>query len=194
MEKRIIYVAYDGKVFESEEKCIEYEEIKKRVVREAIQKTMLDLDAAIWKKYYPNNKNVECPKLHIAGTWLRNDIVTILSDENNDLEKTLKDIWAMIRATKYHSEILTEYVRTEEVLAEVKIRRDFKAAFDNVKYGSDLAHEVGYTLSEYDLKKLALLHKSNKCRKKIESLLTACNYHGDCSKFRKKEYEDFLEV
>ena len=194
MEKRITYVAFDGTVFESEKACMDYENFKKVAMTKAIQEAMRELDMAIWQKYYPNEKGVDCPDLYYAGTWLRNDIAEILSNENNDLDKTLEDIWAMIRATKYHSEILVEYVRTEEVLAEVKIRRDFKAAFDNVKYGNDLAHELGYTLSEYDLKKLAVLHKSNKCRKKIESLLTACNYHGDCSKFRNKEYEDFLEV
>lgn len=40
MEKRIVYVAYDGTVFKEEDKCKEYEEIKKKVTREAIQKKL----------------------------------------------------------------------------------------------------------------------------------------------------------
>ena len=194
MEKRITYVAYDGTVFENEKTCLEYEKIKKKGEIEAVQKCMQELDVALWKKFYPDTKDDSCPELHLADMWLRNDIVHILADEKFDVEETKDAIWNMIKNTKHHEKIFSTYIKEEDIMAEVKIKRDFLTALKEVKQGSDLCHKLGYCLSGQDLKKLAVLHQSNKCRKKIEDLLTGCNYHGDCAKFARKEYDDFLEV
>lgn len=194
MEKRITYVAYDGTIFENEKTCRKYEKIKRKGEIEAVQKCMQNLDVALWKKFYPDTEDDSCPELHVSDIWLRNDIIHILSDERFDVDETKNNIWDMIKATKHQEKILSDYIKEEGIMVEVKIKRDFLTALKNVKEGSDLAHEVGYCLSNQDLKKLASLHKANKCRKKIEDLLTACNYHGECSKFTQKEYEDYLEV
>lgn len=193
MEKRITYVAYDGTVFENEKTCLEYEKIKKKGEIEAVQKCMQELDVALWKKFYPDTEDDSCPELHLADMWLRNDIVHILSDEKFDVDKVKDEVWNIIKATKHQEKILSTYIKEKGIMAEVKIKRDFLTALKGVKEGSDLAHELGYCLSGQDLKKLAVLHKSNKCRKKIESLLTSCNYHGECGDFIRKNYSRYLE-
>lgn len=191
---KIMYISEDGKKFETEKDCRNYEENLKREKIIAIQKTMIELDEKIWKKYYPNDNIEESkPELHVANIWLRNDIVHILVDENIDTIEAQKDILSIIEDTAYHKEILEKYILMDSILKEVKIRKDYKSAFAKVKDGSDIAHEINYTFGKSDLKQLAKLHKSNKCRKKIEDLLTCCNFHYACGKFLKKEYSEFLE-
>ena len=194
MRTETTYISEDGKKFETEKACREHEENIKRERIIAIQKTMCELDEKIWEKYYPNDNEEESkPELHTAYIWLRNDIVHILADDEIDTTEAEKDILSMIEDTKYHKEILSKYVLMDSIMEEVKIRKDYQSAFSKVESGSDLAHDVSYTFGKSDLKQLARLHKSNKCRRKIEELLTACNFHYECGKFANKDYAEFLE-
>ena len=193
MVKEIRYIAQDGKKFETERECLEHESAVKRNEIENMQKTMCELDEKIWNKYYPQDSTEEKPGLHTAYIWLRNDIVHILADNDIDTMEAEKEILAMIKETKYSKEILTEYIKWGSIKNEVEIRVDYQAAFKKVKSGSSLSHEINYTLGKNDLKQLAKLHKSNRCRKKIEDLLTDCNFHYECSKFANREYEEFLQ-
>lgn len=75
----------------------------------------------------------------------------------------------------------------------MEIRRDYHTALKKVKVGGELAPLLKWRFSKEDLKKLAALHKANKCRRKIENLLTDCNFHAEVGKFTAGKYEEFLK-
>lgn len=187
------YVAEDGKPFATEKECREYEKTLREQQVKMAQIAMKEIDAKIWKKYYPGkNATASEPELHVACIWLKNDIVEILCDES--LSVSMKDILSIIKENDYSDTILTDYISVDEIVAEVEIRRDFETAFSKVKYGGDLSYKIGWAISKRDLKNLAALHKTGKCKSKIEELLEDCNFHYECSKFSKGEYDKFLEV
>ena len=93
---------------------------------------------------------------------------------------------------------------TAEVLSEVKkmidkgkksaaIRHDWPAAFRKVKNGRELSSAIGYGFYKDDLRTFLKLHKANKFRKKIENLLTDCNYHTFCGYLSVGEYDNAKE-
>ena len=138
---------------------------------------MVELDVKLWERYYPEQKGQPNPELYQAVDWLRADIEHIMLDFPDSRE----DILNLIRINKYGKEILKE------------IRSDFAAALKSVKSGSDLSSDLCWNLSNKDICKLAKLHKKNKYRKKIESLLTDCNFHYECGKFINGEYDEFIQ-
>jgi hypothetical protein len=190
------YFAEDGTEFSDKYACIEYEmeqETKARnAYNTAVQTAMRDLDNQIWAKYRNPEDLVgnEAP-LYLADEWLRNDISAILSDENVNDEEIGQEIFETIRATEYGEEILRR-IRVDDIKKRVAVRRDFLSALKSVKDGSDLSSILNYRFSDDDLKHLAKLHKANKCRKKIEDLLTDCNFHSECSDFYRKNYAPYL--
>ena len=188
---KIKYIADDGTEFASKQHCQEYERMLKEKRTLAIQQIMCELDQTIWQKYRGSSDMDEVPK-HLASVWLRNDIVSVLSDEEIDAEQRLQEIIAIINETDYGSEIL-DLIKIQDIREEVKIRRDWPNALQKVKSGGQLSRNIGYRLSSVDLKKLALLHQSNRGRKKIEELLTNCNFHHEAGKFAIQQYEEFLK-
>lgn len=93
---------------------------------------------------------------------------------------------------------------TTEALSEVEkmidkgkksavIRHNWPSAFRKVKNGRDLSSAVGWGFYKDDLRTFLKLHKANKFRKKIESLLTDCNYHTFCGYLSVGEYNNAKE-
>lgn len=195
------YIADDGTEFRSITECRNYEESLKEKIRnekeqhnKCIQQAMCELDDAIWERFYPGSTydtSERDPSL--AFLWLQSDISYILSDDSFDLDQTKEVIVSMIEAADYGKEILGSYIHMDEQEREALIRRDFQEAFRHVKYGGDLGSDIRYALSDRDLRHLAELHKANHCRKKIEGLLTACNYHYECGRFANRQYDEFLQ-
>lgn len=182
------YIADDGKRFDDKNKCMKYEsELRKKKQNEILQE-IKDLDLEIWKKYYPDYKEDNEPELYQAPIWLRNDIVAIIID----FHESENDIISIINRAKHGKEIIADYLKLDLIRNEVMIRTDFLSALCSVEYGSDLSSSIQYSLSSKDLFELAKLHKANKCRRKIEELLTSCNFHYECGKFANKEYGEFL--
>ena len=99
-------------------------------------------------------------------------------------------IIAMILSSKYGSQILTEYIHLDQIKETVKIRSNFEDALKNLSVG-DLSSRIDYAFSKEDLKNLAILHKKNRFRKKIENLLENCNFHYECGALMAKKYEIF---
>lgn len=67
-------------------------------------------------------------------------------------------------------------------------------AIQNIIKGDDLGEKYQVELI-HDYRVLIHgrnLHKANKCRKKIEDLLTDCNFHYESAKFHNKDYAEFL--
>lgn len=190
MRKEITYRAEDGTVFACESECKKYENNIRRKRKEEILQEIVNIDQKIWKKYHPDWKDENTPELYQASTWLHTDIVSILLDSPDSLENILKTI----KKSKYGAEIIRKYFKADAIKAEVALRKDFLSALQSVKHGSDLAGKVTYSFYPRDVEQLARLHKANKCRKKIEQLLTACNYHEICLNFISKNYEEYLLI
>lgn len=188
MIKKILYVANDGLEFESEEECLNYEQKKKKEKTNQILEEIKNLDLEIWKKYHPDYNGENEPTLEQAPLWLSADVESILTEFPDSEE----DVLEMIQKSRYGEEILQKYIRIEEVKKAVSVRRDFLTALKSVKEGSDLAGVLHFGLSKKDIRELAKIHKSGKCRTKIENLLINCNYSTESGDFHAKRYEEYL--
>lgn len=191
MTTKTIYVALDGWEFQNEDECRKYEQqLKKKAAAEksSVLKKAIALDELIWKKYHPEYDGNNRPSEDQVITYLRNDIESIMVEfpENG------KIIQNIIKGTTYGSVILA-MLEWDKIQDNVSIRSNFYDALQNVEEGSDLASRLDYSFSRLDIAHLAELHKSNKCRKKIENLLTCCNFHYESGKFRKHEYDESLK-
>ena len=74
-------------------------------------------------------------------------------------------------------------------MQDAMIRRDWETALRDHS-DDELVSMVSYQIRQDDLKKLAALHKKRKFRKKIEDLLTACNFHGESGDFAEGRYDN----
>ena len=61
------------------------------------------------------------------------------------------------------------------------------------EYGSDLSAKINYGFTNSDLLILMTMHEAGNFRKKIEDLLTDCNFHTECKLLHKKDYNSMLE-
>ena len=77
----------------------------------------------------------------------------------------------------------------DKALDAAMIRSDFATALRSVRKGTDLSSRLGFGFSSEDLKNLMELHKSGEFRRKIEDLLTDCNFHEECGLMENREYE-----
>ena len=161
----------------------------------AILQAICDLDDKIVAEFFPKGKNYshEGRDINNGYLWLKSDIIDLLS-KSEDVFTMSRKIEAVIKKSPYADVIFNKFIQMDELMDEVEIRKDFSAALKTVKVGRDLAPRIGYAFSAVDIRNLALLHKANKYRKKIESLLEACNFHYENGKFDRGEYEEFLQV
>lgn len=195
MKKEITYIANDGKKFDNEYDCRKYEQKQKSQKIQAVQEELCRLDDLLWSMFYPNDTelNTADRKLFVAYLWLTNDIQHILLDPQFDREESENKILEVIHSSKYGAEILEKNISWEGISKNVELRSDFEQALKNVKDGSDLSSDLSYCLSSLDLKRLATLHKARKYRKKIENLLTNCNFHKECGDFINGNYDEYLK-
>lgn len=184
MRTKMIYIADDEITFESEIECREHE----RKVKQEILQNMKDLDLYLCKKYFPELEINAEPELFQASMWLQTDISEIMVS----FPESKDEIISTIKANPYGDKILQDYLNFDKLERNVEIRNDFLAALKSVKRGSELSGPLGWSFSKRDLTELAKLHKANKCRKKIEDLLTDCNFHYESAKFHNKDYTEFL--
>lgn len=186
---------------DNEVDCYTYEREQKKNYREEIYKCAKQLDEAIRKQFHPDYSEEEdqtdLQDLHRYTLWLKNDVETILSDTSlvpdKDLEQTKTDIFKMIADSQHGDTLMNKYdVNEEKIMAAVSVKRDFLSALENAKCGSDLASKLGYTFSKNDLCKLAQIHKSGRYREKIEDMLTAANFHSECSLLCSGQYDKLI--
>lgn len=184
MRTKMLYIAEDGISFESEIEC----RVHERKVKQEILQNMKDLDLYLWKKYFPESEINAEPELYQASMWLQTDIAEIMVS----FPESKDEIISTIKANPYGDKILQDYLNFDKLKRRVEIRKDFLTALKSVKRGSELSGLLEWSFSNKDLTELAKLHKANKCRRKIEDLLTDCNFHYECSKFHDKDYTEFL--
>ncbi len=80
----------------------------------------------------------------------------------------------------------------DKCIDDATIRKDFAAALKSVKHGDDLSGRLDWSFSPRDISELAKLHKAGKFRKKIEDLLTDCNFHSEYSMMTAKQYDELI--
>lgn len=201
MRKVVTYYAKDGTPFDNEVDGYTYEREQKKNYKEEIYRCAKQLDQSIWKQFHPDYSEEEdqtdLQDLHRYTFWLKNDVETILSDTSlvpdKDLEQTKTDIFKMIADSQHGDTLMNKYdVNEEKIMAAVSARRDFLSALENAKCGSDLASKLGCTFSNNDLCKLAQIHKSGRYREKIEDMLTAANFHSECSLLCSGQYDKLI--
>lgn len=188
MKKIITYIADDGRSFDNELDCVKYEEELKTQRIHKIQQHAYDIDVKIWNEYMNEGGNE--PTLENAIMFLRFDIPDIVLRSSK--KPTLDEIKNIFLTDELADELLRR-VDFSEIKKELDVRMDWESALKNVKCGSDLSSIIGWSFSsKYDIPILAKLHKSNKFRKKIENLLTDCNFHKEVSDFSNKMYDEYL--
>ncbi len=111
------------------------------------------------------------------------------------IKKYIADL--ILAQKKIDAKVLYAYVDRnvdfDKIQQSVDIRSDFATALKKVKRGTDLSDILGYAFSDTDIKHLAELHKANKYRSKIESLLEDCNFHTECGDFAEHDYDKYLK-
>lgn len=199
MVKEIYYVANDGTRFKNEKECMEHEVLILNQEQNMFQEEIIRLDNEIWNYFRPNDTEViseEAIKNNYM-LWLKGDIVAILAyDPFIETEEERNKVLTKIREIIDKSDLKDKVYRNlcfDNILKEVEIRTDYESALRKVKRGTELSHLLGYGLGRVDLYLLAELHKKNKFRKKIEDLLTDCNFHSECSDFSSGKYEEYLD-
>lgn len=163
----------------------------------ALARVMVRLDDQLWEMYCPDNSaSTNGRTFENAHIWLRNDIKSILA-VSDAVEETAEQICVVIRKEYYGQEILSRYIQMDKLRLEVHTRTevvsDFPAALKRVRYGSELSRELGYEFSKEALVELGELHKAGRFRKKIEELLTDCNFHSECDLLIGKKYSEYEE-
>ncbi len=160
---------------------------------ELLEKEIKRLGDELWWNYYKAEEDgdAEPEVLNYGIDALRADIEEMMSDKTRDPDTVEKDVRRIIGESFYSKEII-KMLRIYDIRGIANIRRNFGLALKNVKKGTELSSILGWGLSRQDIKELAILHKRNRYRMKIEDLLTDCNFHKECGEFIEGKYEYYL--
>jgi len=111
-----------------------------------------------------------------------------------DVKATGARIYSIAVKAGANTEILSEVEKMiDKGKRSASIRHDWSAAFRKVKNGRELSGAIDWGFYKDDLRTFVKLHKANKFRKKIEDLLTDCNYHTFCGYLSVGEYDNAKE-
>lgn len=175
-------------------KSIEKENERLAVIKDA-KIIVQRLDELVWKHFYPD--------------WQPDDETLTISDDNcfmyfeadikcifrdNDIDKAKEYIFEQLhlQSSAPVEVYIKEYLHMDKCIDDAMIRKDFAAALKSVKHGDDLSGRLDWSFSPKDISELAKLHKAGKFRKKIEDLLTDCNFHSECSMMAAKQYDELI--
>lgn len=158
---------------------------------QALQKELAHLDLLISSKYLGDNSPIPQKDMDIAYLWLEEDVSAALTHAE-DMQEALKEIANILDGSTMRSDVY-DCINLDNLMRGVSIRRDFATALRSVKCGRELSAPLRWGFSPDDLNKLAKLHKANKFRKKIEDLLTDCNFHTECEAMASGNYLFFFK-
>ena len=158
--------------------------------------TVNKIDTEIWNHFFPNFKEDEC-KINEDNClmFLESDIENIFY--NYDIQEAKEYIIDKIyeySTSREIAESIIRYINWDKCVDCATIRKDFASALKSVKKGSDLSHRINWGFSDNDIKELSKLHKANRFRRKIEDLLTDCNFHTECSLMHDRKYDEINEL
>lgn len=188
----IKYIANDGKEFNSQMDCENYEEQLRQKKLQEQHKRFKDAYIEFSKVYYPNDKEsldkIQKLEHYQVVVWFESDLRTLGLTHPLDELKYL--VYSSLPNDK---EAIDKSFDWSAIAKDIEIRSDFATALKNCKRGTDLSHPLNWAFSSRDISILAKLHKSNKYRKKIEDLLTDCNFHYECGEFMQGNYAEFIK-
>lgn len=127
-----------------------------------------------------------------------------LDDEEEDEDEVLKEakeayiatikliIEAALNAAELDERVMKE-INLEALYEEAAIRRNFKEALTNTEDATELSWKLDFGFSDDDIRNLAKVHRDNReLRKKVEDLLTDCNFHEESRNFAKGDYDRYI--
>jgi hypothetical protein len=168
-----------------------------KVEEEERKKNLLDNSRAfiykLWELYWKGEDNTEAQeKLDKCLTEYREPQLALNLWIEADVKAALKK--TELDASEEIKKLITEYsveCNFDKCIEDAEVRLDFASYLRNVNNTSELAHKLSYGFDSDDLMELMKLHKGNKFRKKIENLLTGCNYHSESALLSEKKYDEF---
>ena len=188
----IKYIAKDGKEFISKMDCINYEEDLRQKELQEQQKRFKDAYIEFSKTYFPNDNEsldrIQKLEHYRVVAWFENALKFI--GLTHPLDEIKEFVYNSLPNDK---EAIDNSFNWNEIAKDIEIRSDFATALKNCKRGTDLSHPLGWGFSDRDISELAKLHKANKFRRKIESLLEDCNFHYECGEFIQGNYTEFMK-
>ena len=183
------------KKIESLQKLIHEDEIR-AYNKTLAEKLTIYLDDVIWFHYFPDFiVTDDTPKISKENcySYFQEDIKSILRQfDPGDVKKYI-DTQIKKECSPAVAKIIYDHLNWGKLMRITDIRLDFASALRNAKHGSDLSSMLDYSFSDEDISELAKLHKANKFRKKIEDLLTDCNFHSECSLMMAHQYESLIK-
>lgn len=157
-----------------------------------LQSELSKIDVEIGSRYFHDNSGIPAERLYMADLWLYSDIEEALI-RANDVPARRKEILEIIEKSDEAEQIL-KLVDLGRAQKSAEVRHDWPAALRGVIKVRQLSYTINYGFSEDDIAELARLHKAGRYRKKIEDLLTDCNFHTECGDFSCHKYEKYLEA
>ncbi len=150
--------------------------------------------------------------MHFDASWYKKEYPCYQKDNPyfalacffGEVEQAFKENASMEEVRKFYDKEIgqlskdeREYIKNtgmsiEKRYKSAEIRKDWNKAFESVEEGVQLSGLISFGFFDSDIKELALLHKANKHRAKIEDLLTDCNFHTECSDFSSGNYEKYI--
>lgn len=124
-------------------------------------------------------------------TYLQADIESAFT-HSDDLDATEKAILGILNRHEISSRSIS-IIDVPAARRSAEVRKDWRKALRSVKRGESLSGAIGYGFSRSDIATLARLHKANRFRRKIEDLLSDCNFHTESADFADGRYEKYLQ-
>ncbi len=154
------------------------------------------LNQVISEKYLNDSHPLKPDNFELIPVWFMDDVEKIFMMSDNS-EQIKDEIIALLKASEFYDEII-DIMRGWEmsintIYEGAMIRKDFYSALKSAKKGTDLSHPLRYAFSDRDICNLAKIHKRGRFRRKIEDLLTDCNFHAECGLMYKGDYSLWIK-
>lgn len=188
----IIYRADDGTEFRNQTDCLLHERMSNLSHNKVINVKLafFDVTKKLAKKYYNEDLDESDFSILDFAKYIESIVYDNYSKNFGKLNRLKSEMEGIIHKSK-HSDMIMRQFDFDKARRKAEIRHNFADVLSKYE-GDEIAKKLEFTLWTSDLCELAKLHKANKCRKKIEDLLTDCNFHYESAKFHNKDYAEFL--
>lgn len=188
----IIYRADDGTEFRNQTDCLLHERMSNLSHNKVINVKLafFDVTKKLAKKYYNEDLDESDFSILDFAKYIESIVYDNYSKNFGKLNRLKSEMEGIIHKSK-HSDMIMRQFDFDKARRKAEIRHNFADVLSKYE-GDEIAKKLEFTLWTSDLCELAKLHKANKCRKKIEDLLTDCNFHYESAKFHNKDYTEFL--
>lgn len=188
----IIYRADDGTEFRNQTDCLLHERMSNLSHNKVINVKLafFDVTKKLAKKYYNEDLDESDFSILDFAKYIESIVYDNYSKNFGKLNRLKSEMEGIIHKSK-HSDMIMRQFDFDKARRKAEIRHNLADVLSKYE-GDEIAKKLEFTLWTSDLCELAKLHKADKCRKKIEDLLTDCNFHYESAKFHNKDYTEFL--